>query len=524
MTSTNDAPVTPYDGCGRCLLGVRRLSRVQAATSSPARQRDAILDAVERAGGHIIGWADDWEVSGASDPLTRPKLGPWLKGQRGPYDGLAASAVDRLGRDVLEGLRLAKETNAGRLLLTADHPGFWDLDDPSQEIEFNAKLFGAQIEHRNIRTRNRERAVQARTAGEIAGRPAYGFMHVRLAHGGKVDHTENEPESETVAREFARRLLTDETGRVTVDSEAARLTRAGVLSPSDWSRVMYGKEPIGGRWSGNVIKRICLSDASLGYLTHKGKAVLGPDGHPVRIAPGLWDRPTQAALRKKLTKAPAGPRAAKGELLLSGGGFCGVCAVRLYRSTTSHKEGILPAWACTARTDGVKGSEECPQPVAPISEMDAVTERRFLADFGPAEFTERVWEPGNGVAQRVADLTADRKRLRDDRAAGLYDAPDDAEWFRREYARMGKELETAKATPEKPAGWYSVPTGRRVADEWRDGDNVARRELLEAFSVRVLLFPARGPLKRDPRIVVTILDPKAEELADVLEAARAEAA
>ncbi|MFD4396127.1 recombinase family protein [Kitasatospora sp. NPDC058478] len=156
MTSTNDAPVTPYDGCGRCLLGVRRLSRVQAATSSPARQRDAILDSAERAGGHVIGWADDWEVSGASDPLTRPKLGPWLKAQRGPYDGLAASAVDRLGRDVLEGLRLARETNAGRLLLTADHPGFWDLDDPSQEIEFNAKLFGAQIEHRNIRTRNRD--------------------------------------------------------------------------------------------------------------------------------------------------------------------------------------------------------------------------------------------------------------------------------------------------------------------------------------------------------------------------------
>ncbi|MDH6130832.1 hypothetical protein P3T37_000199 [Kitasatospora sp. MAA4] len=81
---------------------------MQAATSSPARQRDPILDAAGRAGGHIIGWADDWEVSGASDPFTRPKLGPWLKGLHGPYDGLAASAVDRIGRDVYEGLRLAR--------------------------------------------------------------------------------------------------------------------------------------------------------------------------------------------------------------------------------------------------------------------------------------------------------------------------------------------------------------------------------------------------------------------------------
>ncbi|MFJ4674958.1 hypothetical protein [Kitasatospora sp. NPDC088783] len=48
MTSANDSPVTPYDGCGRCLLGVRRLPRAQAATSSPARQRDLILDAAAR--------------------------------------------------------------------------------------------------------------------------------------------------------------------------------------------------------------------------------------------------------------------------------------------------------------------------------------------------------------------------------------------------------------------------------------------------------------------------------------------
>ncbi|RSN62084.1 hypothetical protein DMH12_06155 [Streptomyces sp. WAC 04229] len=27
----------PYDGCGRCLLGVRRLSRMKFATSSPGR-------------------------------------------------------------------------------------------------------------------------------------------------------------------------------------------------------------------------------------------------------------------------------------------------------------------------------------------------------------------------------------------------------------------------------------------------------------------------------------------------------
>ncbi|MGW4163997.1 recombinase family protein [Streptomyces sp. NPDC004788] len=32
--------------------------------------------------------------------MTRPKLGLWLRDERGKYDGLVAAAVDRLGRKV----------------------------------------------------------------------------------------------------------------------------------------------------------------------------------------------------------------------------------------------------------------------------------------------------------------------------------------------------------------------------------------------------------------------------------------
>ncbi|WP_338693950.1 hypothetical protein V2W30_04920 [Streptomyces sp. Q6] len=46
MHDTNlDEVERPYDGCGKCLLGVRRLSRMKAATSSPERQREDILTA-----------------------------------------------------------------------------------------------------------------------------------------------------------------------------------------------------------------------------------------------------------------------------------------------------------------------------------------------------------------------------------------------------------------------------------------------------------------------------------------------
>jgi len=46
-----DMLTTDYDGCGRCLVGVRRLSRKTDASSSPQRQGDQILQATADAGG-----------------------------------------------------------------------------------------------------------------------------------------------------------------------------------------------------------------------------------------------------------------------------------------------------------------------------------------------------------------------------------------------------------------------------------------------------------------------------------------
>ncbi|WP_344447578.1 recombinase family protein, partial [Kitasatospora nipponensis] len=127
----DNAPVTPYDGCGMCFVGTRSLSRVVGPTGSPEKQRDFILEAVAKVGGHVIAWADDWEVSGAVDPLRRPALGPWLREEMGAYNGLAGASVERIGRNVRDALNTeAMITEAGRLLVTADHEGIWDLTDP----------------------------------------------------------------------------------------------------------------------------------------------------------------------------------------------------------------------------------------------------------------------------------------------------------------------------------------------------------------------------------------------------------
>ncbi len=125
-----------------CLLGERRLSRVKSATSSPERQRENVLTAAASVGAHIIGWADDWEVSGATDPVTRPSLGPWLRDERGPYDGLAAAAVDRLGRNVVDCLNTGcKMRDEKKMLVTYGHDGVWNLDDPADENRFTMEAW-----------------------------------------------------------------------------------------------------------------------------------------------------------------------------------------------------------------------------------------------------------------------------------------------------------------------------------------------------------------------------------------------
>jgi len=217
----DDMVTTEYDGCGRCLVAVRRLSRKTDKTSSPQRQGDQDLQAAADAGGHIIAWADDWEVSGATDPMTRKGLGPWLRGEMGPYDGIVAPTVDRVGRNVRDTLNTQTLlTSQDRVVVTADHAGVWDFSDPNQENEWLAKAWGSQMELRAIQKRNRDETIRARNTGEPKQRPSYGYMYVRLAPTAKVDHVALDPVGAEIIREVARRILADETGTITIGTEA----------------------------------------------------------------------------------------------------------------------------------------------------------------------------------------------------------------------------------------------------------------------------------------------------------------
>ncbi|MET9417522.1 recombinase family protein [Streptomyces klenkii] len=478
-----------YDGCGKCLVGVRRLSRKTDSTNSPEKQQNHILSAVEAVGGHVIAWADDWEVSGATDPLTRPKLGPWLRGEMGPYSGIAGAAVDRIGRNVVDVLNTGYTMRAeGKLLVTYGHDGPWDLDDPNDENRFTMEAWGAQMELRAIQKRNRDETKRARAAGQPKQKNRYGYRFVRLIPTGNVDHVELDPVASLILRDVAERVLADETGTVTVHTEAARLNRAGVLSPADHRAVMYGRKPKGTLWNAKALKRMLTSEASLGYLMHDERPVIGADGHAVRIADPLWDHATRDALIKKTAPQWTGKRAPKGVRLLSGLAFCGVCGQRLYMMA---RTGQNPSYGCTARTRGIPASANCkPAPSMSVPRLNEEVTDWFLAEYGALQIMRKEFDPGTGYHARIAEIEADRTRLRGDRQAGLYESEADTEWYRTEYARMTREIEKLKQLPERPAGMRWVPLGRTIEDEWKAApDDAARREILTEFDVRVTLHP-----------------------------------
>jgi site-specific DNA recombinase len=507
--------VTPYDGCGKCLVAVLRLSRVSDATSSPQRQAKQIKAEVKAVGGHIIGVADDMEVSGAINPLDRPKFGPWLRDEMGPYSGVAAASVDRIGRnlsDVLNTGYMMRDT--GKLLITYRH-GVWNLNDTTEENQFTMEAWSAQMELRAIQKRNRDDTERARASYEKKGRVAYGYRIVRPNPKAKIDHIELDPHSARIRRGIAARLLADDTGQVTPHTEGVRLTRAGELSPKDYERVQYGREPMGHRWRGSAVRELLVSEAALGYLMHNGRPVtrevIDPQSgkkrlEKVRVAPPLWDAGTRAALLIKLAPKQAQTRAPKADgRMMTGRVMCGNCEQRFYlsgRTSTGWR------WGCTGRVSGLAQSAHCkPAPSIGVAALDVMVSEYFLENFGDTPQYRHVFDSGTGHAARRAELESDLTRLREDRKAGVYDRPADAEWYRDEYRRLNDDLDALNGEPEREPGMVWVPTGKTVGDLWRQATTeTERRELLTSYHVKAVVYP-RGS---DQRVWIHSLDPAAE--------------
>lgn len=489
---------TAYCGCGKCWVGMIRLSSVKETTDSPEKQESFIEEEAARCGGHIIDWAVDLDVSGATDPFTRKGFGPWLNDKKGPYDGVVASAVDRIGRSLLETLTTGYYLfEHGKAVITRGH-GPWNLSNQSERQQFHFQALAADIELGQIKQRSADTREHQREIGKKTGRLCFPYYYVRSPLTLKVERIDIDTQLRDTLEDAADRLLAaDEENVITPQSEARRLSRMGFLTPEDWRRVRRGHKPKGAAWSASSLLYILLNPATQGYFIVDGKAALGPDGKPLRIADPLWSYAKHDALIKKYgPKAKrhlAGPRAPRAGHQLLGLSWCGKCANRLYIAPGSKlKDGKRPyAYNCKARVKGLKGGENCDHGVyCDGAELEARAATWFLAELGHIPLLVQAFDPGTDATAQLAEAQKRLDRLQEDRDAGLYDAPERKAWFQKTYKELSQEISTLQAMPQRGSSIYWRPTGRTVADEWNAATtNEERRELMAAYGFRVDLYP-----------------------------------
>lgn len=183
----------------------------------------------------------------------------------------------------------------------------------------------------------------------------------------------------------------------------------------------------------------------------------------------------RAPEKLRLSRKPTAKRAQSGTHLVSEIAECGNCAYRLYRT------GNPVAMTCKSRPRGLTDCE--PSPTIHVSILEGAVTNRFLANYGDHMFMETVYDPGNGNEEKLEGLRAARRRLRDDREAGLYDDAEDAEWFQSRYASFDvrHQEDGGGAHPARGHGLSSDGTNRRDGVERGPG---RRRTAQAAARVR----------------------------------------
>ncbi|MCC2321942.1 recombinase family protein [Cellulomonas xiejunii] len=491
------------------ILGVLRLSRTDAASTSIERQREAVERWAALTGHEITAWAIDEDVSGDVAPWARPDLGQYLPRtlanrdaspaekraalaacRAGEWDALVTWNLDRLSRRAADLLAVIDWARAeGRPVF--DTQGT-EYTGPAGAITV-AVLGGlAQGERERMVARARSSFDKLSREGRWrGGTPPFGYRvatgedgHKRLA----VD-----PDAAALVRALADRIR----GGESANGICADLNRHGVPTPS-------GR----GEWRTGNLMRVMTSDRMLGQMVREetqpdgGRreyVVRGADGLPVQRAEAILTRSELDEIRAILSENRKGsgrqPGARLDRALLLRVLWCWECATEgrdepMYRVNGGRGQKY---YRCGSRAR--QGSQLCTNGVLPCADVDDVVTRAILGDWGHKPVTRRVWVQGNDVAARVAEITEALAQMREDRAAGMYSTTAGLAEFRATYSELERRREELMAQERIPSGWREEETGETLADRWQAaGDDAARNAILRASGVR--FYVERGTGKR----------------------------
>ncbi|WP_433612850.1 recombinase family protein [Dactylosporangium sp. CA-139114] len=469
-------------------LGVVRLSRHSGhpndPSTSPDRQRDAVVAEAARRGMTIVGWAEDLGVSAAKvPPWDRPDLGPWLQ-RPDEWDALIFWKLDRLCRSVGDFATMVNWLQPDRgaafqhhRLPAIDKPK--NLVSTTGEVDLSTNMgramativavfaeLEASIIQERVNDARTEMYEQKRWPG---GRYPYGYQPVRLKTGGWV--LEPNPDTMPIVAELVDRVLKGEPAyAVQLDFD-----KRGIPTPkggTSWTQVNVGK--------------MLRSRALLGEYTFE--SITGDDAVPVdpKRAEPLISAAQWNALQERLSKNGTRQRVTGASMLLDVA-FCAACGEPMYLRTMRQKNANKSEVLYEYRYYGCGGNwsrrVKCEAKASIRAEkLEAIISDAIMTAIGDLEMTRTERVPGVSYAAELEDL----RRTLDDliaRTAGKSAAV--AAVYEPRIVATEAKIDELSALPEQPPTVRNVGTGQTYRQLWEAADVAGRRQLLLESKVKV---------------------------------------
>lgn len=435
---------------------------------SPDVQRIAVQEAVAAAGGKVVGWAEDLNISASTvSPFKRPELGKWLA-QPEKFDAVAWFRLDRAVRSMRDLHELARwATDHRKMLLFASGSGGANLTldfrsgplDPIQQVTLTMLAFASEMEAAAISERWKGTKSYLRSRGlYTGGATGWWLKPVPNPDGpGKVAVLDDT--AAPVMRELIDRVIAGEPQRVICRDFNER----GIPSPR------------GKQWDFGVTSRMLRRPSLIGYIEHNGEVVRHPDGTPVVGCEPLIDRETFDRLQAALDRA-ARPKTRgrhSDARLLTKLQFCIRCGEpRAYRAQRQRNGTVNVYSECQGRR---KRRNNCTSVAVRADLLEQYVERAFLDLFGDREVYEARYFPAEDHTDDLKEAEAALDWLIR-QSAGK--SPAVQARYAAAIAEQEAKVERLSALPNRPERVERVPTGETYREVWHRSDTAGRRKLL----------------------------------------------
>jgi site-specific DNA recombinase len=453
------------------LLAVQRISHDKETSSSLDKQDRVLRQWAEASGHEIVAAASDRDVSGRTDPMGRPELGPWLTDpqKRAQYDGIAAYALDRLARSVryFHELLAWAEEHDKHLIITS--MGNLDFRSPVGQLIGGIIAWLAQEELRLVIERTAATRRYLIENDYLVGTPPYGYKVVPAPDGS------------------GHKVLAVDTPKAGKLKEAV----AGYLEQG-WSLRTVASHldvPV------SSAAKIFRSTTLIGRRKNAaGQTVL-------RMEPVL-DRPTWNRLQAELDRKASrkGVVNSATTALLTGVAQCWYCG----RGMGRHKsKGRFYYYRC----NGTSNDPSTCRNMVQIEWLDGEVDKFMRGNFGRVNSTTEVItiEGSSDYSDEIAEVEQDLHELD-------FDDPD----FAGKQAALLTERKRLRELPSVPDQVLEVSTGQRVSEWWDSAGSAERRAYLLEHGIRARARRGECEVTFTRRARVSIERSDAEGLAPAL--------